>query len=195
VLGEVISEREANLDTVSDRFRRGLTAPGAGLGCTRRRPGLQPREFLRLLQGTRAERDAVHGNGGALDDDGHLMAILRFSVFGVAWLGSAAAGLAGGAAAIPASCLVTRMRIASTPARVSADAFSRPAGSCSRYATSGDRLGTVAAVIGSVCSIPYLEQIERDRDTDHTGDARYVRRMFGYGRADRCINRGGCSAG
>jgi hypothetical protein len=28
--------------------------------------------------------DAVHGNGRALDDDGHLMAILRFSVFG--WL-------------------------------------------------------------------------------------------------------------
>lgn len=72
----------------------GWTVPAAGRGC-------KPREFLRLLQGTRAERDAVHGNGGALDDDGHLMAILRFSVFGVAWLGSAAAGLAGGAAAIP----------------------------------------------------------------------------------------------
>jgi hypothetical protein len=29
-----------------------------------------------------------------------------------------------------------------------------PTGSCSRYATSGDRLGTIAAVIGSVCLIP-----------------------------------------
>jgi hypothetical protein len=62
----------------------------------------KPREFLRLLLGTRAERDAVHGNGRALDDDGHLMAILRFSVFGwLAGVGGRRSRLASGAAAIP----------------------------------------------------------------------------------------------
>ena len=81
--------------------RRGLPLRAPGWAVRAADQGCKPREFLRLLQGTRAERDAVHGNGSALDDDGHLMAILRFSVFGVAWLGSAAAGLAGGAAAIP----------------------------------------------------------------------------------------------
>jgi len=33
------------------------------------------------------------------------------------------------------------------------------------------------------------------RSVCQAGDARYVRRMFGYGRADRCINQGGCGAG
>jgi hypothetical protein len=33
------------------------------------------------------------------------------------------------------------------------------------------------------------------RSACQAGDARYVRRMFGYGRADRCITQGGCGAG
>lgn len=41
-------------------------------------PGGKPREFLRLLQGTRAERDAVH----ARPSPRRRLAILRFSVFG-----------------------------------------------------------------------------------------------------------------
>lgn len=71
----------------------------------------------------------------------------------MAWLGSAAAAAGWLAELLPflASCLATRMTVASTHARVSADALSRPTGSCSRYATSGDRLGAIAAVIGSVC--------------------------------------------
>jgi hypothetical protein len=68
--------------------------------------------------------------------------------------------------------LATRMTIASTPATVSADVLSRPTGSCSRYATSGDRLGAIAAVIGPRVFDPYLEQIERDRDTDHCDEQR-----------------------
>lgn len=33
------------------------------------------------------------------------------------------------------------------------------------------------------------------RSVCQAGDARYVLRMFGYGRADRCITQGGCGAG
>ena len=33
------------------------------------------------------------------------------------------------------------------------------------------------------------------RSACQAGDARYVRRIFGYGRADRCITQGGCGAG
>jgi hypothetical protein len=33
------------------------------------------------------------------------------------------------------------------------------------------------------------------RSVFQAGDARYVRRMFGYGCADRCISQGGCGAG
>ena len=66
VLGEVIALREADLIPVSDRFPPGLTAPGAGWAERAAERGCKPRQFLRLLQGTHAGRDAVHGNGRAL---------------------------------------------------------------------------------------------------------------------------------
>jgi len=48
-------------------------------------------------------------------------------------------------------------------------------------------------------SLPPASAAERakiwSRSVCQAEDARYVRRMFGYGRADRCINQGGCGAG
>ena len=44
-------------------------------------------------------------------------------------------------------------------------------GQLQQECVSGGRLGMIAAVIGSVCG-PYLEQMERVRDTDHCDDQR-----------------------
>jgi hypothetical protein len=102
----------------------GLTAPGAGLGWTRRRSGRQTSRVPAPASGnSRATRCcARHGTARqSLGDDWRSSG----SACSGARLGSAAAAadwLAELLLLYRASCLATRMTISSTPARVSADA-------------------------------------------------------------------------